>query len=152
MVHKTFIASSITGRKPPNASLAMTHKTYCTISHGSCNKRRKIWHLCLNCRRTFDLHDKYQEHCCSWRLWFYVHVMLTWLGVRLSGRGGWKDKYLNEGKCRVDGRDLEPIVGIRGEKSSRTHEEQVFGTLWRKGTLPKISLVPTRVSDINLLF
>lgn len=51
MVHKTFIASSITVRKPPNASLAVTHKTYWTISHASCKKRRKIQHLCLNCHR-----------------------------------------------------------------------------------------------------
>lgn len=58
MVHKTFIASSITVCKPPNASLAMTHKTYCTISHASCNKRRKIQHLCLNCHRGFDLRGK----------------------------------------------------------------------------------------------
>lgn len=41
MLQKTFIASSITVCKPLNASLAMTHKTYCTISHGSCGKRRK---------------------------------------------------------------------------------------------------------------
>lgn len=51
MVHETFIAPSVTVCKPPNASLAMTHKTYCAISHGSYNKRRKIQHLCLDCRR-----------------------------------------------------------------------------------------------------
>lgn len=51
MVHETFIAPSVTVCKPPNASLAVTHKTYSAISHGSYNKRRKIQHLCLDCQR-----------------------------------------------------------------------------------------------------
>lgn len=45
VVHKTFIASSITGREPPNASLAVTHKPYCSISHASHNKLATVFEL-----------------------------------------------------------------------------------------------------------
>lgn len=58
MVQKTFIGPSIIVHKPPNASLAVTHKSYCTISHASYNKRRKISESMFASSVGFDLRSR----------------------------------------------------------------------------------------------